>query len=163
VVGNGGQFGFDSTYTWVQSQGKVWVPLFWRFLSAGALEGGRFLNSTTVDGAGIFWQGGSRSVRSYQYNEAKVSPPEGVALRPRYLRASGELRLNLPWNVQVVGFQDWARLWNDGEEPDFEDLSKAWIGYGAGLRYRISLLSLRLDYALGRGPERWSFDLAQAI
>lgn len=163
VVGNGGQFGFDSTYTWVQSQGKAWVPLFWRFLSAGALEGGRFLNSTTVDGAGIFWQGGSRSVRSYQFNEAKVSPPEGVALRPRYLRASGELRLNLPWNVQVVGFQDWARLWNDGEEPDFEDLSKAWIGYGAGLRYRISLLSLRLDYALGRGPERWSFDLAQAI
>ena len=102
-------------------------------------------------------------MRSYQFNEAKVEPPEGVALRPRYVRASGELRLNLPWNVQVVGFQDWARLWNDGEEPDFEDLSKAWIGYGGGLRYRISLLSLRLDYALGRGPERWSFDLAQAI
>jgi len=163
VVGNGGQFGFDSTYTWVQSQGKAWVPLFWRFLSASALEGGMFLNSTTIDGAGIFWQGGSRSVRSWQFNEAKVVPEAGAALRPRYLRASQELRLNLPWSVQVVGFEDWARLWNDGEDPDLRNLSKAWIGYGVGLRYRISLLSLRLDYSLGRGPERWAFDLAQAI
>ncbi|MCB9496342.1 MAG: BamA/TamA family outer membrane protein [Fibrobacteria bacterium] len=163
VVGNGGQFGFDSTYSWVQGQGKLWVPLFWRFLSAGVVEGGRFLNSTTVDGAGIFWQGGSRSVRSYRFNQAKVVVGAGEALRPRYLRASSELRVNLPWNVQVVGFEDWARLWNEGEEPDLEDLSKAWIGYGMGLRYRVSLLSLRLDYALGRGDERWAFDLAQAI
>lgn len=163
LVGNGGQFGFDSTYTWVQSQGKAWVPLFWRFLSAGALEGGMFLNSTTVDGAGIFWQGGSRSVRSWKFNQAKVEVPEGEALRPRYLRASGELRFNMPWNVQVVGFEDWARLWNEGEDPDLGNLSKAWIGYGVGLRYRISLLSLRLDYAIGRGPERFAFDLAQAI
>lgn len=163
VLGNGGQFGFDSTYTWVQSQGKAWVPLFWRFLSATALEGGMFLNSTTVDGAGIFWQGGGRSVRSYKYNEAKVVPAEGEALRPRYLRASAELRMNLPWNVQLVEFQDWARLWNEGEEPDLDAISKAWIGYGFGLRYRISLLSLRLDYSLGRGSERWAFDLAQAI
>lgn len=163
LVGNGGQFGFDSTYTWVQSQGKAWVPLFWRFLSAGALEGGMFLNSTTVDGAGIFWQGGSRSVRSWKFNQAKVEVGEGEALRPRYLRASGELRFNLPWNVQVVGFEDWARLWNEGEEPAITDLSKAWIGYGVGLRYRISLLSLRLDYSLGRGPELFAFDLAQAI
>lgn len=163
LVGNGGEFGFDSTYTWVQSQGKAWVPLFWRFLSAAALEGGMFLNSTTVDGAGVFWQGGGRSVRSYEYNEAKVVPDEGDPLRPRYLRASAELRVNLPWNVQIVEFQDWARLWNDGEEPDLDKLSKAWIGYGVGLRYRISLLSLRLDYALGRGSEQWAFDLAQAI
>lgn len=163
LVGNGGQFGFDSTYTWVQSQGKAWVPLFWRFLSAGALESGMFLNSTTVDGAGIFWQGGSRSVRSWKFNQAKVEVGEGEALRPRYLRASGELRFNLPWNVQVVGFEDWARLWNQGEEPDLADPSKAWIGYGVGLRYRISLLSLRLDYSFGRGPEMFAFDLAQAI
>lgn len=163
IVGNGGQFGFDSTYTWVQSQGKAWVPLFWRFLSAAALEGGMFLNSTTVDGAGVFWQGGGRSVRSYQYNEAKVIPPEGTPLRPRYVRASAELRMNLPWNVQIVEFQDWARLWNDGEEPELDRISKAWIGYGLGLRYRISLLSLRLDYSIGRGSERWAFDLAQAI
>lgn len=163
VIGNGGQFGFDSTYTWIQSQGKAWVPLFWRFVSAGALEGGMFLNSTTVDGAGIFWQGGGRSVRSFKYNEAKVIPEEGTPLRPRYLRASSELRMNLPWNIQVVEFQDWARLWNDGEEPELENISKAWIGYGVGLRFRISLLSLRLDYSLGRGSERWAFDLAQAI
>lgn len=163
VVGNGGQFGFDSTYSWVQSQGKAWVPLFWRFVSAAAVEGGMFLNSTTVDGAGIFWQGGGRSVRSFKYNEAKVVPADGRPLRPRYVRASGELRLNLPWNLQVVEFQDWARLWNDGEDPDLDKLSKAWLGYGVGLRYRISLLSLRLDYSLGRGSERWAFDLAQAI
>lgn len=163
VVGNGGQFGFDSTYTWVQSQGKAWVPLFWRFVSATALEGGMFLNSTTVDGAGIFWQGGGRSVRSFKYNEAKVEPGEGVALRPRYVRASAELRMNLPWNVQIVEFQDWARLWNEGDAPALDQLSKAWLGYGLGLRYRISLLSLRLDYSLGRGSERWAFDLAQAI
>ena len=71
--------------------------------------------------------------------------------------------MNLPFSFQAVGFVDWARLWNKGQEPDLTNLDIAKIGYGAGLRYRLSLLSFRLDYAFGRGGERIIFDLAQAI
>lgn len=172
-IGWGGQIGNDTSYVWTQSIGRYYHPLFWRFLSAFALEGGQFLNSTTSDGAKIFYLGGSRTVRSYVYRGLMVSrdslkDSSGAftgfsSLRPRYLRASGELRMNLPWNFQVVGFLDWARLWNKGQQPDLTDLEKAKLGYGTGLRYRFSLLSIRLDYAFGRGPERFIFDLTQAI
>jgi len=162
-IGWGGQFGNATTFVWVQSMARAYRPLFWRFLSAFALEGGEFLNTTTIDGSKIFYLGGSRSVRSYTYQGLRATPDSGQSLCPRYVRASGELRLNLPLSFQAVGFLDWARIWNAGQDPDFTDLAKARMGYGTGLRYRLSLLSLRFDYAFGRGPERWSFDLAQAI
>lgn len=172
-IGWGGQIGNDTSYVWLQGMGRYYQPLFWRFYSAFALEGGKFLNSTTADGAKIFYLGGSRTVRSYVYRGLMVVPQladptdsaKGYAsLRPRYLRASGELRFNLPWSMQAVGFVDWARLWNKGEEPDLGNLDIAKIGYGVGMRVRLfSLLSLRLDYALGRGSETWIIDLAQAI
>jgi outer membrane protein assembly factor BamA len=162
-LGWGGQFLNDTSYVWVQSIARVYQPLFWNFLSAFALEGGQFLNNTTADGSKIFYLGGSRSVRSYTFQGIRATPDPGQGLRPRYLRTSSELRLNLPLSLQAVGFLDWARIWNRGQDPDFLDLEKARLGYGAGLRYRFSLLSFRLDYSFGRGPERWIFDLAQAI
>jgi outer membrane protein assembly factor BamA len=171
-IGWGGQIGNDTSYVWLQSLGRYYQPLFWRFYSAFALEGGQFLNATTSDGAKIFYLGGSRTVRSYVYRGLMVVPQladendsaKGYAsLRPRYLRTSAELRMNLPWSFQAVGFVDWARLWNKGQAPDLFDLEKAKLGYGAGLRWRLSLLSLRVDYAFGRGGETWIFDLAQAI
>lgn len=161
-IGNGGEIGFDSTYWWMSAQSKTWLPLFGPFLSAFALDGGLFLNSTTLDGASRFWQGGGRSVRSYGYNKLRVES-EGAALRPRYVRASSELRTNLPFDLQAVWFNDWTRLWNEGDPSHlFQKQGMPW-GYGFGLRYKISLLSLRLDYALGRGEERFTFDLSQAI
>jgi len=160
-IGNGGEIGFDTTYTWISAANRAWIPLWGPFLTAFALDGGRFLNSTTLDGAAKFWQGGGRSVRSYDYHSLRVT--SDGALRPRFLRASAELRLNLPWSFQAVWFNDWARLWNEGQPSHlFESTGMPW-GYGVGLRYKISLLSLRLDYALGRGSERFAFDLSQAI
>ena len=179
-LGWGGQIGNDTSFVWLQSMARFYQPLFWRFYSAFAVEGGHFLNTTTADGAKIFYLGGSRTVRSYVYRGLMVVPqtdtirtPQARAtgdtlrvapLRPRYLRASGELRLNLPWSMQAVGFVDWARLWNQGQSPDLGDLGKAKIGYGVGMRLRLfSLLSVRLDYAFGRGKETFIFDLGQAI
>ena len=162
-IGWGGQFGNDTSYVWVQSQARFYQPLFWRFYSAFALEGGQFLNNTTADGAKVFYIGGSRTVRSYAYRGLMVVPDPGQGLCPRYARSSAELRMNLPFGFQSVGFLDWARLWNKGQEPDLGNLDIAKIGYGTGLRYRLSLFSLRLDYAFGRGGERVIFDLAQAI
>ncbi len=178
-IGWGGQFLNDTSYLWVQSQARAYQPLLWRFYSAFAVEGGQFLNNTTADGAKIFYLGGSRTVRSYTYRGLMVVPQTDsirnpdtaihtkvakvAPLRPRYLRGSAELRMNLPFSFQAVGFVDWARLWNKGQEPDLANLDLAKIGYGAGLRYRLSLLSIRLDYAFGRGGERVIFDLAQAI
>lgn len=162
-IGWGGQVNNDTSFVWIQSQGRWYQPLVWRFLSAFAMEGGVFLNNTTLDGSKIFWLGGARTVRSYGFNELQAVPPPGYGLRPRYLRSSGELRMNLPLGAQVVGFTDWAYIWNLGEDPDLLDLEKAKLGYGFGMRYRLSLLSLRLDYCLGRGSEIWAFDLAQAI
>lgn len=160
-IGNGGEIGFDSTYTWLAAQSKTWLPLWGPFYSAFALDGGRFLNSTTLDGASKFWQGGGRSVRSYGYNKLRIETKG--ALRPRFVRGSAELRVNLPWNLQVVWFNDWTRIWNEGDPTRiFQSTGAPW-GYGPGLRYKISLLSLRLDYALGRGSERFTFDLSQAI
>lgn len=161
-VGNGGEIGFDSTYWWMSAQSKTWLPLFGPFLSAFALDGGLFLNSTTLDGASRFWQGGGRSVRSYGYSKLRVES-EDAALRPRYVRGSAELRANLPLDLQAVWFNDWTRLWNEGDPSNlFQKKGMPW-GYGFGLHYKISLLSLRLDYALGRGTERFTFDLSQAI
>jgi len=71
--------------------------------------------------------------------------------------------MNLPWGLQAVGFLDWARIWSRGENADLFDLDKAAIGYGTGLRFHISLLTLRVDYSFGRGSDSWAFDLAQAI
>lgn len=160
-IGNGGEIGFDTTYTWVSAANRAWIPLWGPFLTAFALDGGRFLNSTTLDGAAKFWQGGGRSVRSYDYHSLRVT--SDGALRPRFLRASAELRVNLPWSFQAVWFNDWARLWNEGQPSHLLETTGMPWGYGVGLRYKISLLSLRLDYALGRGSERFAFDLSQAI
>ena len=163
-VGWGGQFlRGDTSFFWIQAQARAYQPLFWRFYSAAALDGGEFFNPTTFDGSKIFWLGGARSVRSYAFDALRAVPSDGYPLQPRYVRASGELRMNLPFNFQAVGFMDWARIWNNGQNPALFDLDKAAIGYGAGLRVHISLLSVRLDWCLGRGPERWAFDLAQAI
>ncbi len=170
-LGWGGQFTSDTSYIWLQSIARVYQPLFWRFKTAFALEGGRFLNTTTMDGAKVFYLGGSRTVRSYGYGTLKASPDSitqnGVAtlepLRPRYLRGSGELRFDLPLSLQAVGFLDWARIWNEGQAPDLTNLDIAKIGYGTGLRFRMTLLSIRLDYSFGRGDEKFAFDFAQAI
>lgn len=163
TLGWGVQFGNDTSYVWTQAEGRYYLPLFWRFSSAFAVEGGYFFNNTTLDGSTVLWTGGPGTVRSYEYQELRFWPPEGHGYRPRLLRSSGELRMNLPWSTQVVGFLDVARLWNEGEHPDFLDESTAKIGYGLGLRKRISLLSLRLDFCFGRGSKFLAFDLAQAI
>jgi outer membrane protein assembly factor BamA len=164
-VGWGGRlFPSDTSFVWLQAQSRYYQPLFWRFYSAAALDGGEFLNPTTFDGSKIFWLGGPRSVRSYGFDDLRaVAAGSGIGLQPRYLRASGELRMNLPWGFQAVGFLDWARIWSKGENADLFDLDKAAIGYGTGLRFHISLLTLRLDYSFGRGSDSWAFDLAQAI
>lgn len=163
-VGLGGQLiTGDTSFYWAQSQARLYQPLFWRLYSAAALDGGMFFNPSTFDGSKIFWLGGARTVRSYGFDDLRAIPSPGHALQPRYVRASGELRMNLPFNLQAVGFLDWARIWNNGQKPALFDLDKAALGYGAGLRLHISLLSLRLDYCFGRGPESWAFDLAQAI
>jgi len=153
----------DTIFTWVQAQGRYYQPLFWRFYSAAALDGGEFIDPTSFDGSKIFWLGGSRSVRSYGFDDLRAVPPPGYALQPRYVRASGELRMNLPFSLQAVGFLDWARVWNRGERADLFDLDKAALGYGTGVRWHISLLTLRVDYSFGRGSQSWAFDLAQAI
>jgi len=163
-IGWGGQiFPSDTSFIWLQAQTRYYQPLFWRFYSAAALDGGEFLNPTTFDGSKVFWLGGSRTVRSYGFDDLRAVPPAGYGLQPRYVRASGELRLNLPWSLQAVGFLDWARIWNKGESADLFNLDKAAIGYGTGLRVHISLLTVRLDYSFGRGYDSWAFDLAQAI
>jgi len=163
TLGWGVQFGNDTSYVWTQAEGRYYLPLFWRFSSAFAVEGGYFFNNTTLDGSTVLWTGGPGTVRSYSYQELRFSPPPGYGYRPRMLRSSGELRMSLPWSTQIVGFLDVARLWNLGEHPDYFDASTAKIGYGVGLRKRISLLSLRLDFCFGRGSEVFAFDLAQAI
>jgi outer membrane protein assembly factor BamA len=168
-VGWGGQFlTADTSFFWVQAQARVYQPLFWRFYSAAALDGGEFFNPTSFDGSKVFWLGGPRTVRSYGFDSLRAIASPGHPLEPRYVRASGELRMNLPRmdlpvSFQLVGFLDWARIWNNGQNPALADLDKAYIGYGGGLRLHISLFTLRLDYSLGRGPESWAFDLAQAI
>ncbi len=163
TLGWGVQLGNDTSYVWAQGEGRYYQPLFWRFSSAFAVEGGYFFNNTTLDGSTVLWTGGPGTVRSYGYQELRFSPPPGYGYRPRLVRSSGELRMNLPWSTQIVGFLDAARLWNDGEHPEFLDASTAKIGYGIGLRKRISLLSLRFDFCFGRGSEVFAFDLAQAI
>jgi len=145
-VGWGGQlFTKDTSFFWIQSQARVYQPLFWRFYSAATVDGGEFFNPATFDGSKIFWLGGARTVRSYGFDDLRAVPDTSVrprqALQPRYVRASGELRMNLPFNLQAVGFLDWARIWNKGQDPALFDLDKAALGYGVGIRIHVSLLT----------------------
>lgn len=167
-------------YTYGETTVNLYFPIFWTFY--GALSGscGKFFNKTIEDDARVFYQGGSRSVRGYDfrsiyasYTEEKIEKKyddEGnttldtvsiinTGLTPIYLRVNQEIRWTIPvknlrqW--QVVQFFDWAKVM-DHDKDVYKEQSDA--SFGFGLRYRWQFLTFRLDYAFKQKFSDWSFN-----
>lgn len=156
-------------YTYAEMTTSVYFPIFWTFF--GALSGscGRFFNKAIEDDARVFYQGGSRSVRGYDfrsifasYSETKieeVTDSKGntkidttdvihTGLTPIYFRFNQEIRWTIPYkrlrNWQLVEFFDWAKV-TDDQSDIYKHESDA--SFGFGIRYRWQFLTFRLDYA----------------
>lgn len=156
-------------YTYGEATVNLYFPIFWTFY--GALSGscGKFFNKTIEDDARIFYQGGSRSVRGYDFRSIYASNTEekveksfddegnevedtltiiNTGLTPLYFRFNQEIRWSIPAKVlrqwQIVQFFDWAKV-TDHESETYHEQSNA--SFGFGLRYHWQFLTFRLDYA----------------
>jgi outer membrane protein assembly factor BamA len=199
--GNGGPFLEDreiqlteTRHNWLEAQTGYYYyyPRLRQVKLAARLDGGRFFGEGRTN-AERFFLGGSRSVRSYGFEElcpekdggrcvlehmepayyltsyeARVSPFDFGFIDPR-----GKLKFLIP--LQTVGFFDYGRVWN--LSPAASD-SAAYHGeghaYGAGFRYPLlGIFNLRVDFAWGRKddpdswgeewPDQWIIDLAEAF
>lgn len=155
-------------YTYGQATLNLYHPLFWTFY--GALSGsvGRFFQKALEDDARVFYQGGSRSVRGYEFRSIFASYSEEISvdtttvelihtgLTPMYLRLNAEIRWSLPWkqvdNWQIVPFYDWAKVMDDESDVYKEQTNES---IGIGLRYKWQFLTFRLDFAFKRNPDNW--------
>ena len=169
------------SYPYVEFQSSLYFPIVGPLLAAASYDFGQYFSKASEDDASFYYQGGSRSVRGYNFRSIypyKLIPtdstPLAVAgLTPQYHRISEELRFNIPWaplqNFQLVQFTDWARVL----DADLSYTKGEEMALGMGLRYRWKVLVLRLDYTWKKqfkdwGPEpyqfsRVTFDLSQAI
>ncbi len=178
-VGQGGDFTWNNRYWYHQVKNRFYIPTGSYSSWAIAADYGRFFNTALIEDARTYYQGGFRSVRGYETRslfphrlDSLGSIEGGTA--PEYLRVSNEFRFDLPknWlsNLQLVQFTDWVKIVD--QDPTFNKSNR--MAIGAGFRYRLSLLTLRLDYTLKKRfknpftsePFEWanfSFDLSQAI
>lgn len=183
AVGNGGTFKMEERFFYTQVESDFYLPLGNRLFWAGSADWGKFFQTGDRDDAKLFYLGGFRSIRgygarsiapfkdsTYVQNGDTVNVVAGPS--PEFLRLSNEFRYNTAWlpGLQVVQFTDWGKIL---------DLSKSYrkdqqMAVGLGVRWQISLLTLRLDYTLKKDffkpfeVEDWelgriSFDLSQAI
>jgi outer membrane protein assembly factor BamA len=180
-------------YTYSEGTLNLYIPLFWTFY--GALSGsiGSFFNTAIEDDARVFYQGGSRSVRGFDFRsiyagyertfykensetqEIDTTVVKYTALTPMYYRINEELRWTLPWKSlrawQIVQFCDWA-LVKDIKDDIYKRKQDGSLGLG--IRYHWQFLTFRLDYAFKKGLTNWhksegfawkrfDFDLSQAF
>ncbi|WP_290764037.1 BamA/TamA family outer membrane protein [Fibrobacter sp. UBA4297] len=168
-------------YTYGEGTVNIYVPLFWTFY--GALSGsiGSFFNKAIEDDARVFYQGGSRSVRGFDFRSiyagyssevpTKITTKQDdgsvvtkdttkeviyTALTPMYYRINEELRWTLPWKSlrawQIVQFCDWA-LVKDVKDDIYKRKQDGSLGLG--IRYHWQFLTFRLDYAFKKGLTNW--------
>lgn len=181
--GWGGPFKLDQRYFYTEIESDFYHPLGNGILWAGSIDWGKFLDTGDRDDAKLFYLGGFRSLRGYEARSVSPSKDSNYVLNgdtidvvygpsPQYLRLSNEFRYNtnLVDNLQLVQFTDWGRIVD--LDPEYHKAQE--MGVGFGVRYQISLLTLRLDYTFKKtfyrplGWEKWefdriSFDLSQAI
>ena len=176
--GQGGPFDAQDRHWYHEWVNRFYLPVSKTTTWAVAIDHGKTYQTANLDDARLFYQGGFRSVRGYPSRSIFPYQGEGESLltgtAPEYWRASNEFRFNLPplgiGNIQLVQFTDWTLI----SDLNKEFKSKNRSAVGMGLRYKLSLLTVRLDYTFkkdiddpfGMEPFSWgrfSFDLSQAI
>ncbi len=176
--GQGGPFNPAKRHWYHEWNNRFYIPTSQSSTWAIAADYGKIFQDANLDDARLFYQGGFRSVRGYPARS--IFPAQGTAdslqtgTAPEYYRVSNEFRFNLPerWigNLQLVQFFDYAYI--KDLDPSFSSTTQKALGLG--IRYRLSLLTLRLDYTFkknlddpfGMEPFSWgrfSLDLSQAI
>jgi len=175
-------------HNWLEVKTSQYYPLpGLRMLKpATRLDGGRFFGEGGPN-SDRFFLGGSRSVRSYDFqNLCPMGPSDTVCVAQdsilAYVQAGAELRAEPFWFVsprgrwhwaaptQIVPFLDFGKVWDVRHAMHFNwkgDKPPSGEGYAAGVGVRYPLLGIfnfRLDYVLkGSGGHRWWLDLAQAF
>ncbi len=181
TIGNGGEFDFDNRYTYSSIESK-WYKRISKYVQlSAALDYGRFFNkSSNSDDFRSYFQGGDKSVRGIEvgaiYPKIPINPSEDdeEVKQPSYVRSAAEVRLTPPFsalkNTQLVPYFDWATVW----DPRRNNSATIGAALGLGLRYKIQVLTIRLDYSFKTDfskpfdKEPWEsqrlvFDLMQAI
>jgi outer membrane protein assembly factor BamA len=174
-------------HNWIEAKSSQYYPFPLRMIRpATRLDGGRFFGEGGPN-SDRFFLGGSRSVRSYDFqNLCPMGPGDTVCEAQdsslAYLQASAELRVEPFWFVsprsklhhlsplQIVPFFDFGKVWDVRHPIRFRPTGgklPSGEGYAAGLGTRYPLLgifNLRLDFVLrGTGGKGFWLDLAQAF
>jgi outer membrane protein assembly factor BamA len=193
--GNGGALQKDNVFrftqyrhNWFEAKTSHYYPVpGLRMLKpATRLDGGRFFGQGGPN-SDRFFLGGSRSVRSYGFqNLCPMGPNDSVCVAQdsilAYVQAGVELRFEPFWffnprghwhtlsPLQIVPFFDFGKVWDVRHETHFTwkgDKPASGEGYAEGLGVRYPLLgifNLRMDFVLkGSGGHFFWLDLAQAF
>lgn len=191
---NGGAFDQERRFSTGRLSQTLYLPIAPSTSWAATLEVGKFFQGADLIEARSFYQGGFRTLRGYPsfylqptfnpthfsiWDESQQNYRDSVekmqySESPTFWRLSQEIRFPIiPDNKQfkAVLFADYAKIW-DIHNPRLR--SKSAMSVGPGIRFKISLLNLRIDYAWwkdvehlrlweGFGLSRLSIDLSQAI
>jgi len=174
---HGSRLQFSDPYPYMQVQNSLYMHLVGPLFMAATYDYGKFFGTASEDDAKIFYQGGSRSVRGFPFEsifpyQMTASDTVHAGRTPEFHRASGELRLNIPWHplrdFQVVGFTDWTLVKDYYSQYQTANA----LAFGSGIRYHWKVLTLRFDYTIEKSSNvqtpsdfmsRVNIDLSQAI
>lgn len=190
---NGGAFDQERRFSTGRLAQYGYLPLGKGTMWAGVFEIGRFFHGSDPIEARLFYQGGFRTVRGYEalslqpaFSQTRYSVWDSTKkeLRdsletmqyseaPSFWRLCQELRFDIPNVPHLSGaiFVDYASI-KDMHNPRLQ--AQSGISVGPGIRFKISMLSLRIDYAWWKNFDdfkgiedfslnRFSLDLSQAI
>lgn len=192
--GNGGPLQKNNVFrfaeyrhNWFEARTSQYYPVpGLRMLKlATRLDGGRFFGQGGANSE-RFFLGGSRSVRSYDFqNLCPMGPADTVCVAQdsslAYVQAGAEVRAEPFWflnprghlhwfsPLQIVPFLDFGKVWDVRHPVRFTWTGKppSGEGYalGLGLRYPLlGIFNLRTDFVLkGSGGKGFWLDLAQAF
>lgn len=176
-------------HNWIEAKTSHYYPMpgsLRMFKPATRLDGGRFFGQGGPN-SDRFFLGGSRSVRSYGFqNLCPMGPADTVCVAQdsilAYAQAGAELRVEPFWffnprghwhnltPLQIVPFLDFGKVWDVRHATRFTwkgSRPPSGEGYASGLGVRYPLLgifNLRMDFVLkGSGGHFFWLDLAQAF
>jgi len=138
------------------ARASYFIPIGRTLLEVGARAGlVRPLEESTSDINAIpiderFFNGGSTSVRSFGERDLGPHDHRGHPLGGEFYTISNvEYTFPLYGELQGAVFFDAGNLLPDADNPDFSDMR---YGIGAGLRYKLPIGPIRLDYGVNPDP-----------
>jgi outer membrane protein assembly complex protein YaeT len=148
--------GSDIEFFRTTARASYFIPIGKTLLELGARTGlVRPLTESTSDITAIpiderFFNGGSTTVRSFGERDLGPHDPKGHPLGGEfYTIFNVEYTFPLYGELQGAVFVDAGNLLPDADNPNFSDMR---YGIGAGLRYKLPIGPIRLDYGVNPDP-----------